>query len=131
MALLFSLWVVESGNLSAGNHSLRRLCDLQCTSTAKCDGNLESTTNFKQRDNVVYRNAFDEPKPGRRNVNRPLSVVKRIRLIGAERSQLTGKLGSVFAAGKLMQNPCPIVFGMGAVRGALSRCDWMVRKDAV
>jgi hypothetical protein len=123
--------VVESGNLSAGNHSLRRLCDLPCTSAAKCDWNLESATNFKQGDNVVYRNAFDEPKSGRRNVNRPLSVVKRIGLIGADRSQLAGKLGGVFAAGKLMQNPCPIVLGMGVVRGTLSRCDWMGRKEAI
>jgi hypothetical protein len=48
-----------------------------------------------------------------------LSVVKRIGLIGAERSQLAGKLGGVFAAGKLMQNPFPIVLGTGVVRGAL------------
>src|ERR1700722_322179 len=115
MALLFSLWVVESGNLSAGNHSLRRLCDLPCTRAAKCDGNLESAANFKQRDNVVDRNTFDEPKSGRRNVNRPLSVIERIGLIGTARSQLACKLGGVFAAGKLMQNPCPIVLGMGVV----------------
>ena len=64
-----------------------------------CDGNLESATNFKQRDNVVYRNAFEnEPKSGRRNVNRPLSWSKRIGLIVAERSQLAGKLGGIFAA---------------------------------
>src|SRR5580658_1501149 len=105
MALLFSLSVVESGNLSAGDHSLRRLCDLPCTSAAKCDWNLESATNLKQRDNVVYRNAFDEPKSGRRYINRSLSVVKRIGLIGAERSQGAGELCGVFAAGKLMQNP--------------------------
>ena len=123
--------MVESGNLSAGNHSLRRLCNLPRTSAAECDGNLKAAANFKQRDNVVYRNAFDEPKSGRRNVNRPLSVVKRIGLIGAARSQLAGELGGVFAAGKLMQNPCPIVLGMGVVRGTLSRCDWMGRKDGI
>jgi len=67
--------VVESGNLSAGNHSLCSLCNLPRASAAERDGNLESATNFKQRHNVVDRNTFDEPKSGRRNVNRPLSSV--------------------------------------------------------
>ena len=111
--------MVESSNLSAGNHSLRRLCNLPRTSAAECDGNLKAAANFKQRHNVVYRNAFDEPKPGRCNVNCSLCVVQGIRLIGAARSQLARELRGVFATGKLMQNPCPIVFGIGVVSGML------------
>jgi hypothetical protein len=41
----------------------------------------------------------------------------RIGLIGASGSQLARELCGVFATGKLMQNPCPIVFGIGVVRG--------------
>jgi hypothetical protein len=50
---------VESSNLSAGNHPLRRLCNLSRTSSAEYDWNLEAASYFKQRDNVAYRNTFD------------------------------------------------------------------------
>src|SRR4029077_3846235 len=94
------LIVVESSNLSPGNHSLRSLCNLPRTSAAKCDGNLKAATNFKQRHNVVCRNAFDEPKSGRRNVTRPLREIKRMGFIGAAESQLARELRCVFATGK-------------------------------
>jgi transposase len=70
------------------------------------------TKQLVHRDNLIYRNAFDEPKPSRRNVNRPLSVIKRIGLIGAARSELARELRGVLSTGKLMQNPCPIVLGI-------------------
>ncbi len=97
----------ESGNLSAGNHPLRRLRNLPRTSGAKCSGNLEAAADFEHRDNVIYRNAFDEPEPGRCDIDGSLSVVQRIRLIGAARSQLARELHGVFATGKFDAEPMP------------------------
>src|ERR1700734_1012435 len=110
---------------------MRSLCNLRRTSAAECDGNLKSATDFKQGNHVVYRNAVDEPKPRRGNVNCSLCVVQRIRFIGPEPSQLARELRGVFATGKLMQNPCPIVFGIGVIGWLLPYCDYAGRKNGV
>ena len=112
---------VESSNLSPGNHPLRRLRNLPRTSAAKCSGNLEAAADFEHRDNVIYRNTFDEPEPGRCDIHRSLCVVQRIRFIGAARGKLSRELRGVLSTGKLMQNPCPIVLGIAVVSGMLSR----------
>src|ERR1035438_9099157 len=125
------LLIVESSNLSPVNHALRRLCNLPRTSAAECDGNLESATNFKQRDNVVYRNAFDEPNSGRCNVDCSPCVVQGIRFIEGIRGKLARELRGVVATGKLMQNPCPIVFGIGVTSWLLPCCDCVGIKDGV
>jgi hypothetical protein len=72
---------------------------------------------------VVYRNTFDEPQASRCNVNRPLSVIKRIGLIGAAGSQLARELCGVLFTGKLTQNPGPIVFGIRVLTVILSPWD--------
>ena len=113
----------ESRSLSAGNHALRRQRNLPRTSGAKCSGNLEAAADFEHRDNVIYRNAFDEPEPGRCDINGSLCVVQRIGFIGAARSKLARELRRRLSTGKLMQNPCPIVLGIAVVRALLSRCD--------
>src|SRR5713101_8168651 len=61
--------------------------------------------------NVLHRNAFDEAKSGRCD-----SV---IRAAGSNRSR---QLRGVFSAGKFVQDPPPIVFGIGVLTGVLSRC---------
>ena len=105
--MLFSFIGVESSNLSPGNHPLRRQRNLPRTSGAKCGGNLEAAADFKHRDNVLYRNAFDEPKSGRCDIHGSLRVVERIRLIGAARSQLSRELRGVLSMGKFDAEPMP------------------------
>jgi hypothetical protein len=41
-----------------------------------CDTNLEAASDFNQRDNVVYGNAFDELSLADVTVNRPLNAIK-------------------------------------------------------
>lgn len=94
---------------------LRRLCNLSRACAAECYGKLNATPNLRERDNMVYRNTFVEPQASRCNVNRPLSIMKRIGLIGLAGSQLVRELCGVLFTGKLTQNPGPIVFG---IRGA-------------
>src|SRR5438477_12358191 len=113
----------ESPSLSPGNHPLRRQRNLPRTSAAKCSGNLEAAADFEHRDNVIYRNTFDEPEPGRCDIHGSLCVVLRIRFIGAARGKFARELRGVLSTGKLMQNPCPIVLGIGLVPGMLSLCD--------
>jgi hypothetical protein len=56
------------------------------TSAAECQWNLKAAPNLKEHDNVVYRNAFAEPKSGRCDVRCSLCVVQRIPFIGEARS---------------------------------------------
>jgi hypothetical protein len=128
--VVLQVYAVTSSNLSAGKHPLRRLCNLPRTSAAECHWNLKAAPNFKQRDNVFYRNTFDEPKSGRCNVHCSLCAVERIRFIGAARSQLSREFRGVLSTDTLTQNPCPIMFGICGVSGILSRCE-LRRKDAV
>jgi hypothetical protein len=62
---LVSFIEVELGNLSPGNHPLRRLGNLSCTSAAERDGNLKAAANLKHGGHVAYRNAFDQPESRR------------------------------------------------------------------
>jgi hypothetical protein len=120
---LLSFIEVELGNLSAGNHPVRRLGNLSCTSAAEHNRNLKAAAIFKHRHNVIHRNAFDEPKSGRCDIHGSLRIVQRIRFIGAPGSQLSRELRGVLSMGKLMENPRPIVFGIGVLSGMLLRCD--------
>ena len=113
----------ESCSLSPGNHPLRRQRNLPRTSAAKCSGNLEAPADFEHRDNVICRNTFDEPEPGRCDIHGSLCVVQGIRFIGAARGKLAREFRGVLSTGKLMQNPCPIVLGIAVAGGQLSRCD--------
>jgi hypothetical protein len=64
--------------------------------------------------NVLHRNGFDEAKSGRCD--------RVIRAAGSNRSR---QLRGVFSVGKFVQDPRPIVFGMGELAGMLSRWDCM------
>jgi len=90
----------ESSNLSPGNHSLRRQRNLPRTSAAERNGNLQAAPNFKQRDNVVDRNACDEPKLGRCDIHGSLRVVDRARFIGTSGSELPRQLRDVLSLGE-------------------------------
>ena len=60
--------------------------------------------------NVLHRNAFVEAKSGRCD-----------RVIPAARSNRSRELRGVFSVGKFVQDPPPIVFGIGALAGVFSR----------
>ena|ERR1700674_1164402 len=60
--------------------------------------------------NVLHRDAFVEAKSGRCD--------RVIRAAGRNRSR---EIRGVFSAGKFVQDPRPIVFGIGVLAGVLSR----------
>src|ERR1700686_3547595 len=73
--------------------------------------------------NVLDRNAFDEAKSGRSDVDPPLCVNKVDGVIRAAGSNRSRELRGVFSVGKFVQHPRPIVFGIGALARVLSRWD--------
>ena len=61
-------------------------------------GNLRAAADHQQRDNVLHRNAFDEAKSGRCDIDRPLGVIKkRTGFIRAARSTRSRQLRGVFS----------------------------------
>src|SRR6266851_5222696 len=67
--------------------------------------------------NVLHRNSFDEAKSGRCD--------RVIRAAGSNRSRQL----RVFSVGKFVQDPRPIVFGIGVLAGVLSRWDCMGQRQ--
>ena len=115
-ALMWRVWVTSSSGMSVLLHRswnqaifLRAimLCTVCAISRARAEqsagGNLKAAADFKHRDYVIDRNAFDQPKSGRCNIDGALSVVERIGFIGAARSQRSGQLRGILFVGKLVQ----------------------------
>jgi hypothetical protein len=64
-------------------------------------------------------------------MDRPLGVIKRTGFIRAAGSNHSRQLRGVFSAGKFVQNPGPIVFGIGVLAGVLLRWDCMGQRQGI
>src|SRR5258708_38994980 len=109
--------VVKSGDLSAGNHALRRGRNFPRTSGAKRDGNREGPSGFEHRHYVVDADAFNKPEAGRCDIDGALRVVERIGLVRAAGGKFPRQCHGVFAVRKLVAYPSPIHLGIAMLSG--------------
>ena len=112
-----SPWSMHSGDLLPGNHALRRERNLMRAGGAKLLGISKRRRTSSIVTTSSYRNAFQQPEPGRSDVDCSLGIVERIRLIGTPFRQRPCQLHGVFSGDEFMRNPCPIVLGICVLSG--------------
>jgi len=123
--------MMNSSSLLASDHALHCGGNLTRASRAKCCGNLEPAAHDQHGDDIVDGCAFEQPEASGSHVHGALSVVERIRLIGAAFCQNVSKLPGIVAARKLAQNPRPILFRMGVLYRLQCPCDPAEREHGI